>query len=425
MPLRIPVALVALVLTIPAFASTRLTYDIQGTPTPLEWAPTAFPLPYEVDQRLIQAKPDAQTLINGAFEAWSGISEANIQFENRGGTNQVSGISAGRIVISLSDDLFKGQGALAMTMYSFDRNSGHLTDADILVDPALLNGKYNLQMALEHEIGHVLGLDHSGVISAVMYPYISNTGATTSFDSDDRIGIAMAYPKSDPTLNGATLTGRVMGSTGGIFGAQVVAVSDLGQPMATALTNATGEFTLGGLPAGSYRLYAEPLDGPVDPNALRGSWRGANALSFPTQFFGDAPIAVENGRVYGNLVVTAAGGMGLNPKWIGACAVSSNSMSLGTTPLTVNAGQAIKLAVGGDGFTSGMTEFEVLNPGFRRTSDFQYASNYVSAQFQIDPTATAGSAVILVKSGNDVATLTGGLRVHRAAAVGKSRAVRR
>ncbi len=425
MSLRIPVALLALLLTIPALASTRLTYDIQGTPTALEWAPTSFPLQYEIDQRLIQSRANAQSLVDGAFAAWSELPETNIQFETLGTTNSISDTSAGRIVVSLADDLFKGQGALAMTTYSFDRTTGHFTDADIMVDPSLLTGNFNFQMALQHEIGHVLGLDHSGVISAVMYPFLSSGDAPAAFDSDDRIGIAMTYPKSDPTLNGATLTGRVMGATGAIFGAQVVAVSDRGQPMATALTNANGDFTLAGIPAGAYRIYAEPLDGPVDPKSLRGTWRGASSISFPTQFFGETPLVVESGRVYGNLVVTAAGGMGLNPKWIGAGASTSHTMSLGTTPATVYPGQAVKLAVGGDGFTSGMTEFEVLNPGFRRVGNFEYASNYVTAQFVIEPDATAGSAVVLVKSGNDVATLTGALKVHRAAASPKGRAVRR
>lgn len=425
MSLRIPATVLALALTVPTLASTRLTYDIQGTPTALEWAPTAFPLVYEVDQRITQVRAGAEAMVDGAFAAWSSLPETNIQFQTRGVTNQISDMSEGRIVVSLADDLFKGQGALAMTTYSFDRTTGHFTDADIMVDPSLLNGKFNFQMALEHEIGHVLGLDHSGVISAVMYPFLSSGDTPATFDSDDRIGMAMAYPKSDPTMNGATLTGRVLGSTGPIFGAQVVAVSDRGQPVATALTDATGEFSLAGIPSGAYRIYAEPLDGPVDPNALRGSWRGASRESFPTQFFGDRPIVVESGRVYGNLVVTAAGGMGLNPKWIGACASTSHTMSLGTTPATVSAGQSVKLAVGGDGFTSGMTEFEVLNPGFRRVGNFEYASNYVTAQFVVDPNATAGSAVVLVRSGNDVATLTGALKVHRTAAPAKARAVRR
>jgi hypothetical protein len=191
--------------------------------------------------------------------------------------------------------------------------------------------------------------------------------------------------------------------------------------VSTDLTNASGEFTLTGIPGGHYRLYAEPLDGPVDSNALRGSWRNAVMKPFPTQFFGDTPIHIESGKVYGNLVLSTAGAVQLNPKWIGTCATGSHAMSLGSTPAVVKPGDKIRLAVGGDGFTSSMTEFEVLNPAFRRVSDFEWSSNYVAAEFVVEPSASAGSAVVLVRSGNETATLTGALRIHRPA---RGRAVR-
>lgn len=415
-------ALLALLLTVPSFAATRLTYDINGVPTPILWAPTSFPLPYEVDQRLVSANANIPAMVDRAFANWSGIQHARVSFEGRGVTNQIGMRSEGRIVVSMADDLFRDQGALAMTTYTFDRNTGQFTDADILVDSELLNGKFNLQMALEHEVGHALGLDHSGVISSVMYPYVSGGEFQASFDSDDRIAISAAYPKLDPTMNGATITGKVLGDTGGIFGAQVVAVNAQGHPVATDLTNTNGEFTLAGIPDGRYRLYAEPLDGPVDANALRGSWRNEVMKTFPTQFFGDTPIQIESGKVYGNLVLSTVGTVQLNPKWIGTCAAGTHNMSLGSTPAVVKPGDTIKLAVGGDGFTSSMTQFEVLNPAFRRVSDFQWSSNYVTAEFAIEPNAAPGSAVVLVRSGNETATLTGALRIHRPA--GRGRAVR-
>jgi hypothetical protein len=86
-------------------------------------------------------------------------------------------------------------------------------------------------------------------------------------------------------------------------------------------------------------------------------------------------------------------------------------VSLAASPAIVHPGDTISLAVGGDGFTSGMTTFDVPNPSFHRVSDFHYAGNYVSATYQIDGNATAASAVVLVKSGNDSAALTGALRV--------------
>jgi hypothetical protein len=248
-----------------------------------------------------------------------------------------------------------------------------------------------------------------------MFPHVTRGNDELAFDTDDRLAIAATYPKSDPSLLGATLQGRVLGDRGAIFAAQVVAVNDRGAPVATALTDNTGGFTIVGLPAGAYRLYAEPLDGPMKTSDLRGVWRDASTVSFPTQFYGET-LRVENGKVYGNLVLSANGGQArLNPQLIGSAPVGTNGFSLSREVVVVKPGQTFDLAVAGDGFTSGMTELDILNPAFRRVSDYRYAADYVSATYTVDANAGAGSAVILVKSGNESATLTGALRIHRTA----------
>jgi hypothetical protein len=91
----------------------------------------------------------------------------------------------------------------------------------------------------------------------------------------------------------------------------------------------------------------------------------------------------------------------------------ANALSLSTTAVDVVPGETITLAVAGDGFTSGMTEFEVLNPALRRVSDFQWASNFVRARYVVEQDAQPASSVIVVRNGNDLATLTGAVRIHR------------
>ncbi|PYQ28996.1 MAG: hypothetical protein DMF56_11980 [Acidobacteria bacterium] len=406
---RLAAVSAVLLITLPLAAATRLTYDVNGKPTPIEWSASAFPLPYEVDQRLLELKPAFGTMIDQAFNAWASVPDANVQFSSRGIVAAAARPNDGKVVVSLADELFNGQGMLAMTTYTFD-DSGHFIDADIQIDPWLLKGDFNVDTALRHEVGHVLGLDHSAVLSAVMFPYVTPGNIPTAFDSDDRIAIATTYPRFDPTLSGATLQGRVVGDSGGIFAAQVVAVNVAGEAVTTSLSNASGEFTLSGVPAGSYRIYAEPLDGPVEVKALQGTWRQAKTTSFPTTFYDAAPMRVENGRVYGNLVVNTAGAVQLNPRWIGRC--NGTDVNVQTSPVVARAGDTVTLAIAGDGFVSGMTQFEIPNAAFHRISDFSWGANYVKATYTIEPDAPEGSFVVLVRSGRDTATLTGALRVQ-------------
>jgi hypothetical protein len=402
-------ALTVLLAAAPLGAAIRLTYTMQGAPTPVFWPRAAFPIPYEVDRRIVDA--GAAAGIERAFNIWTTIGDADVSFRDGGAVAGLKAGADGHNTVTIADKLFADQGFIAVTT-NWYRNDGTMNEADIQIDPCLLKGDYNLQQTVAHEVGHLLGLDHSGVVSSIMYPYVSKSGSM-SLESDDKLAIATLYSKNDPALAGGTLKGRVVGNDGAIFAAQVVAVNEKGEPVATSLTNETGDFVLNGLPQGSYRVYAEPLDGPVEPRNLAGVWRTATSTTFRTSFTTGVPLSVSSGKVYGNLVVDTAGAPSqLNPKWIGASLADQNSFSLSATPVALRAGQTMSIAVGGDGFVSGMTTFDVLNPGVQRVSDYRYAGNYVYATFRAAPDAALGSAVILVKSGNDTATLTGALRVE-------------
>ena len=392
---------------VPAFPAARLTYSINGTAVPVAW--TSFPISYAIDRRVADAVPDGVAQIERAVNEWATVAGADITFHDLGVVDAKPG-QDGRSIITLTDDLFANQRFIALTTSWYD-DAGHVVEADIQVDGTAIKGGYSLQHLVEHETGHLLGLDHSAVLSSVMYPYIAAGGVST-LDSDDRIAIATMYPKATATV-GATLQGRVSGDDGGIFAAQVVALSDAGEPVATGLTDRDGAFTLQGMPSGNYRIYAEPLDGPFSVQNLSGSWRTAKVTSFPTQFAsGGASIHVESGKIYGNINVNGAGAVQLNPRWVGACAAGSTNASLAGMPITLRAGQSVTIVLGGDGFLSGVTTFDIPSPGFHRISDFTWTGNSVAATFRIALDTPPGSVVLLAKSGNESAALTGALRVE-------------
>jgi hypothetical protein len=419
----LPLAVLALAAA-PLVASTRLTYDVRGKAVPVAWPQSSFPLKFTVDRKLAESKPDAMTLLNGAAGEWSSVAEANLTFASMTVEDIRASASDHKNSISMAEDLFANQKALAFTTPVHD-DAGNLVDTDIQIDVSIPSSKYNLQQLVAHELGHALGLDHSAVISATMYPWVAPNVATP-LDSDDRNGIAAIYPRLE-RVGGAALAGKVMGDSGAVFAAQVVAVNDRGEPVATALTDQNGEFMLRGVAAGDYRIYAEPLDGPVAVGNLTGVWREADTKAFPTRFATDGQsVHADDGKITGNITVTAQGAATLNPRTVGVCAVGSGNLSLNSSPVTIRPG-TFDISVGGDGFTSGMTTFEVMNPAFHRSGQFSYGMNYVTATYTVDPGALGGSAVILVHNGNDVAALTGALRIDgpRPGGGGRVRAVGR
>lgn len=393
-----------------AFAGASLTYTLSTGTQSVAWPAKAFPIHYQIDKRVATVIAQPATVVDRAFGEWSEVADTSLSFADDGVVDNAAAGHDGRNTVSVLDDLFKNQNYIALTTNWCD-DYGHMTEADIQIDPVEAKN-YNAQQLLAHEAGHFLGLDHSAVLTSVMYPYVG-TGPVTPLDSDERVQIATMYPKLDPTLSAATLMGKVTGDDGGIFAAQVVAIDAHGNAVASALTNESGDFVMRGVPAGAYRIYAEPLDGPVESSNLSGFYRTAKLKAFPTQFLPGPPLQVESGKVYGNLVVNSSGVARLNPIWIGLCGANGVDMTLSANAVNVRSGQSVTIAVAGDGFISGLTKFEVLSPSFHRTSDFRYAGNYVSATFLIDSTATSGSAVILVSnSATENATLTGALRVE-------------
>lgn len=193
---------------------------------------------------------------------------------------------------------------------------GEILDADIFFNPgdsnvvfstpAMLGANpksYDFESILTHELGHFLGFSHSAIWSAMMFPYAPAPGTFSGarptvqtpdapLADDDRTGLRVLYPDPTDSLHVGSIQGRILpanrfslpvsppGVTG-LFATHVVAVdAATGNVIAGTLggwscappgpAQFDGSYLIQGLPVGrSYQIYAEALNGAVDPSQVQ------------------------------------------------------------------------------------------------------------------------------------------------------------
>ena len=131
---------------------------------------------------------------------------------------------------------------------------------------------FSIQSVATHEEGHLLGMDHSGIGHAIMFPFGDTTaaGQETALSTDDAIGVSYLYPCTSPpgpsncTASFSSSTGEISGTvslnSAGTFAAQVVAINaTTGNVVMDGLTAPDGSYTLVGAPPGSYHILVLPL----------------------------------------------------------------------------------------------------------------------------------------------------------------------
>ena len=166
-----------------------------------------------VDSRGLSSITDGdlgRTRIRNAIVSTSAWNGAGTGTRINATVGSVSGwtLGDGRPMLNFSDPISACTGScLAATFTGYYQSRGNgtyrITDADMVTNRAFdftptgeasCSGEIYAEGVFVHEAGHLLGLGHSGVAGATMYPSVSNcNNGPATIETDDRNGINDLY----------------------------------------------------------------------------------------------------------------------------------------------------------------------------------------------------------------------------------------
>ncbi len=258
-------------------------------------AASNWPLVYTLNKDGVPNITDGSDLnaVRASFADMGSISTATIRFTDAATTttNKYANANDGVNLVSFEDDQFPfSYGVLAVAAKTLKvdptTQAAQIIDADIVVNPEFVNDiKYNLgvgynnknagyfdiQSVITHEIGHIIGLLHSGVVSSTMFFTLGKGITVRTLEQDDKSWASYSYPGATYNSTYGSISGNITYGYGGqpVAGALVYAINTATKDSVHAYSDASGNYLVPGLIPGSYYIYIEPLDGNVNGYNLR------------------------------------------------------------------------------------------------------------------------------------------------------------
>ncbi len=371
---KIVIALLSLAAFSPVLANSALLAGDEAI-TNLRWKPGVIRI--AISASLLRESPnmkadsDVTGAITRSLEAWSRI--ANVEFQQvdseklNASPSGAAGDGVNLITIAPTTEnvlLFaKDPENAAATTRVFYNGRGVITEADVVLNPYQqfstdgTLGTFDLESTITHEVGHLLGLNHSTVLGSTMHASNARNGvfglqnfALRTLAADD-ITIARAiYGGREDAECCGSVEGRIS-FTGKQVRSVEVWIEDMsGRVNGTARSLPGEAFRFDGLSDGKYRVFAHET-GRVK-NAVSAQELGTVIVSsdetvqipvrsvsvaardFEVDFLGlngqmsEMALPLSPGRSY----VIYLGGRNLDPKKLSLSFTSSN---LSVTPGTL------------------------------------------------------------------------------------------
>src|SRR5262245_30585236 len=226
-------------------------------------------------------KPDSDVVgaARRALARWSSLTNINFvvtwsSVASISPADAGDGINLLTIAPTLENEAFNSEAMTGRTRVFFDPETGNIAEADISINPRPraedgtelqfstdgTPGTYDLEATFTHEIGHLLGLDHSSVLSATMQGRQAYNGTfglpamtERKLSEDDRQKLRSLYgPKLRlGRIEGRLSDNRTPGSLTPLNGVNVWAENVVtGRLIASDVTADDGTYRLEGLAPG-------------------------------------------------------------------------------------------------------------------------------------------------------------------------------
>ena len=179
------------------FSGTTRAYTVFGS----IWPAGTIPVPYYINPVNMDVPTSAiEPAIRAGADAWQLQSGASFAFRFAGFSTQTTTTNDGINLVMFRNE---SSGSALATTYSWFSGT-RIIEADIVFWDAGFqfvtgtsgcSGAFFIEDIATHEFGHALGLGHSTVPTATMYPSISACSQQArTLDADDIAGVLSLYP---------------------------------------------------------------------------------------------------------------------------------------------------------------------------------------------------------------------------------------